>query len=81
MAHMMNVKNDFFRSIVIARETFEMLKLEGYPAAMAKRLVLAVINGEEAAMRKQNRPFDDEAFLKRLKLLSAVPAGLARFSD
>jgi hypothetical protein len=77
----MNVTNDFFRSIVLARETFEILKLEGYPAATAKRLVLAVINGEEAEMRKQKRPFDDEAFIKRLKLLSAMPAGLARYSD
>jgi hypothetical protein len=81
MAHLMNVKNDFFRSIVIARETFEMLKLEGYPAALAKRLVLGVINGEEAEMRKQHRPFDDEAFIKRLKLLSAVPAGLMTYSN
>jgi hypothetical protein len=77
----MNVKNDFFRSIVLARETFEMLKLEGFPPATAKRLVLAVINGEEAEMRKQNRPFDDEAFIKRLKMLSAIPSGLQRSFD
>jgi hypothetical protein len=65
----LNESNEYSRATIIAGRTFKRFQKEGISDAEAKRLVAAVINQEEAEMKKQNRPFDEAVFLQRMHQL------------
>ena len=61
--------NEFYRATVIANQTFKRLQKKGHSDEDAKRMVVAVINAEEAEMKTQNRPFDEVGLIQRLRQL------------
>lgn len=65
----LNPSNEFSRATAIADQTFKRLRKAGHSDEDAKRMVTVVINAEEAEMKKQNRPFDENGFVRRLETL------------
>jgi hypothetical protein len=61
--------NQFSRSTILAGQTMRRLRRDGVPPDEAKRLVLQVINSEEAEMNKLRRPFDEAGMAVRLNRL------------
>jgi hypothetical protein len=64
--------NPYTRATILAGATFKRLQREGCSSDDAKRLVLHVINSEEAEMNKLRRPFDEARITERLKRLPAT---------
>ncbi|MDD4569586.1 MAG: DUF1841 family protein [Tepidanaerobacteraceae bacterium] len=52
------------------KQTFERLVKTGYPQKRAKEMIAAVLIEEMFYIMKQNRPFDEESFCKKLNALS-----------
>lgn len=65
----MDDSNQYCRATLLARETVERLQRAGHSAEEAKRLVAAVINAEEFALRKGRHSFDEARFSERLRQL------------
>ena len=64
----MKEPNQYLRATLLARETVGRLERTGYSRDEAKRLVIAVINAEDAAVLK-GRAFDEVQFGERLRWL------------
>jgi len=67
----MNQPNQFSRSTILAGQTVRRLCREGVSLDEAKRLVVQVINLEEAKMNRQRRAFDETGMVERLNRLKA----------
>ena len=52
------------------KQTFERLVKAGYSKNRAKEMIAAVLIDEMFYVLKQNRPFDEESFCKKLNALS-----------
>lgn len=65
----MNDSNPYLRATVLAAETTQRLQREGHSADEAKRMVAAVINAEEFALRTARHSFDETRFAERLHQL------------
>jgi hypothetical protein len=65
----MNQSNPYLRSTLLANQTVERLRVEGVSLDEAKRLVVQVINLEEAEMTRLRRPYDEAGMAERLKRL------------
>jgi hypothetical protein len=64
--------NPYTRASILAGATVKRLQREGVSAEDAKRLVVHVINSEEADMTRQRRQFDEVRITERLKRLPAT---------
>jgi hypothetical protein len=71
----MNESNEFFRVTVIAHQTFKRLLVAGVSDAEARRLLVDIINTEESAMKRHNRPFDESGITQQLRSLTAQNDG------
>ncbi len=69
---LMNLANEFARATVLAGQTVKRLEREGISADEARRLVVGVINAEEAAVTKGRRPFDEVRLVKQLRRLPGI---------
>jgi len=67
----MNQSNQFVRSSILAVQTMRRLQREGCSIDEAKRMVMQVINSEEAEMSRQRRSFDEARMAERLNRLPA----------
>ena len=67
----MNNPNQYFRATILANATVKRLQREGCPDDEAKRLVVQVINSEEAEMNRQRRAFDEGRMAEQLNQLQA----------
>jgi len=67
----MSAANPYARSAVLAGATVRRLRREGRSLDEAKRLVVQVVNSEEAEMTRLQRPFDEAGVAERLKRLAA----------
>ena len=65
----MNRANPFSRSTILAGQTVRRLIRDGVSLDEAKRLVVGVINSEEAETNRQRRPFDEARTVERLNQL------------
>ena len=65
----MDESEQYLPGTLLARGTVERLQREGHSADEAKRLVAAVINAEEFALRKGRHSFDEARFSERLRQL------------
>jgi hypothetical protein len=65
----MSDANPYSRATILAGATVKRLQREGCSLKEAKRLVVAVINSEEAEMNRQRRPFDAAGTAERLNRL------------
>jgi len=67
----MNQSNQFVRSSILAVQTVRRLCRDGVSLDEAKRMVMQVINSEEAEMSRQRRLFDEARMAERLNRLPA----------
>jgi len=67
----MNQSNQFVRSSILAVQTVRRLCRDGVSLDEAKRMVMQVINSEEAEMSRQRRSFDEARMAERLNRLPA----------
>jgi hypothetical protein len=65
----MDEMSQYARATVLAGETVKRLQREGHSAEEAKRMVAAVINAEEFAVRTGRHSFDVARFVGRLRQL------------
>jgi hypothetical protein len=55
------------------KETYKRLRKEGYSHQKARELIGAVVSCEIFEMLKQNRPYDQERYIKALHRLPKMP--------
>lgn len=55
------------------KETFERLISEGYSESEAYRLLACVLSAEVYAVMKEQRPYNNEVYVKNLKRLPTLP--------
>ena len=65
----MDDMNRYFKATVVAGETVKRLQREGHSPDEAKRMVTAVINAEEFAVRTGRHSFDERRCIERLRQL------------
>ena len=65
----MDDMNQYFRATLAAGETVKRLQREGHSIDEAKRMVTAVINAEEFAVRTGRHSFDESRCIERLRQL------------